>query len=71
MRAPNYESTRAALGEMGMPIERKTPVVLTEEQYSGFTKADDQILFVLPNALGSVYSLANAQLAMCVTMLGM
>lgn len=71
LQTPNYDNTRAALQEMGITIETKTPVVLTEQQYANFTSQDDQIVFVLPNLLGSVFSLAHAQLAMSITVRGM
>ena len=66
---PNFESSRAALAEVDIFIERA--VVLTQQQYTGYKKKDKEIIFVLPDPLGSTYSLATAQVAMAATCVGM
>lgn len=71
MRNPNYQSTRDALSEMGVNIHRMDPVVLTTQQYATYRRRANQIIFVLPDPLGSVHNLATAQVAMCLHVFGM
>jgi hypothetical protein len=71
MRNPNHQSTRAALSEMGVTIETMDPVVLTPQQYATYRRRANQIIFVLPDPLGSVHNLGTAQVAMCVHPFGM
>lgn len=71
MRNPNYQSTRDALSEVGVNIDKMVPVVLTPQQYATYRRRANQIIFVLPDPLGSVHNLATAQVAMCVNVFGM
>jgi hypothetical protein len=72
MRAPNYENTRGALREIGVGIDNPMiPVVLTPQQYVSYRRRANQIIFVLPDPLGSMHNLATAQVAMSVTNRGM
>jgi len=70
--AAQYNSTRDALREIGISIEPPlNPVVLTQQQYPSYAPLADQVVFVLPDPIGSIHSFHNAQLAMCITVLGM
>jgi hypothetical protein len=71
MQQRDHERTRAALREVGIVIETMDPVVVTEEQYRAYNEQDNHIVFVLPNPLGALHSMHNAQIAMCITTLGM
>jgi hypothetical protein len=71
MRNPNYQSTRDALSEVGVNIDKLVPVVLTPQQYATYRRRANQIIFVLPDPLGSVHNLATAQVAMCLHVFGM
>jgi hypothetical protein len=71
MQTRDHERTRAALREMGIIIESKTPVVVTEQQFLSYPREKDHIVFVLPDPLGSIHTFANAQLAMSIIVLGM
>jgi len=72
MQTPQVDNTRAALREVGISIEPPlTPVVLTQQQYSTYTRLQNDIIFVLPDPIGSIHSFYNAQLAMSITCMGM
>ncbi len=73
---PHFTSSSAALAEVGVYINE--PIVVTEAQYPDYLKflsihgqPIPKALFVLPDPLGTTFTLATAQAAMVMTPLGM